>query len=333
MIASLITVLGIGLFTINTYAEDTDNAENSETATPKTSLTLMPVSRTLQIASNSSYDGTMSVSNDGTEEVKIEVYAAPYSYVYSEDEDSYKLGFSNENNFTQITRWIKIKDNDGNYVERPSFTIPAGETLNIDYRIDTPNNIPAGGQYAVIFAQTISGSTNASGIKTEASAGIVIYGHSAEGTIDVSAEIRDMEIGQGTKSDGSNNANNNLYGFAKVKNTGNIDFFARGVLKVEPIFGFGGYETASNSNSGNSPSVIPESERVVIDEWKETPSFGLYKVTWTITAGENTETIEKVVFLINPIIAIIAIIVLTIIVISIIIGVRKRKEHKSRLAI
>lgn len=327
-IISLVAVLGFGLVVTSVYAEGENNSEAAEAA--KTSLTLTPVSQTLEIASNSSYNGTMSVANDGDGEVKIEVYAAPYSYVYSSDEDIYKPGFNNENNFTQITRWIKIKDSAGNYTDRPSFTIPAGETLSVDYQINTPNNIPAGGQYAVIFAQTVSGNVTSNGIRTEASAGMIIYGHSTEGTADLSAEIRDMSIGQGTRNEDGTSTNGHFFGSAKVKNTGNIDFFAKGTLRVEPLIGFSAYET--NSNSG-STSVIPESERIVQDEWAETPDFGLYKITWTVSAGDKTETIEKIIFLINPIMAIITIIVLTFIIVSIIIGVRKRKERRSRLAV
>ena len=344
VLASLIAVLGLGFWVINTYADEGDNttsaesaenAEGSETnadeGDPKTSLTLTPVSRTLEIASSSSYDGTMNVTNNGAEEMKIEVYPAPYSFIYSEEEDIYKLGFNNDNNFTQITRWITIKDKNGNYAQKASFTIPAGETLEISYRINTPSSIPAGGQYAVIFAQTVSNSADASGIRTEASAGMIIYGRSTEGESKVISEIRDMTIGQGLETDENGNpSNNHIYGLAKVKNTGNVDFFAKGNLKVEPIIGFSSYETITN---GCTVSIIPESERVVSDEWAETPDFGIYRVTWTITAGENTETIERVIFLINPFVVIIAIIVLTIIIVSIIIGVRKRKERRSRLAV
>ena len=332
VLAVLVAVFSFNLIATNTYAEDGgENNESSENAeAPKTSLTLMPVSKTLQISSDSTYDGTLNATNDGDKDISVEVYAAPYSYVYSESDDVYKLGFSNENSFTQISRWITIKDANGNYTARPSFTIPAKGTLSIDYRINTPGNIPAGGQYAVIFVQTMSGNVSASGIRTEASAGMIIYGHSTEGEINVSSEIRDMTIGQGTKTEDGTGTNNHFYGLAKVKNTGNIDFFARGELKVEPIIGFSAYKTDDNSGS---TSIIPESERVVTDEWKETPDFGLFKVTWTVTAGDNTETTERLVFLINPIVAIITIIVLTIIVISVIIGVRKRKERRSRLAV
>ncbi len=329
LLASIIAVLGVCFIQTSTYAEG--ESQDSENA-PKTSLTLAPVSKTLSISSDSVYDGSLSVTNDGTTDTKVEVHASPYSYVYSDEEDLYKLGFNNQNNYTQISRWITIKDANGNYTTNPSFTIKTGETLNIDYRITTPKSIPAGGQYAVIFVQTVSGDTNSSGIRTEASAGMVIYGHSTEGETIASAEINSMEIGQGKQSNDSaaNSGGNNFYGTAKVKNTGNVDFFARGTLKVEPIIGFSSYTTPDENGA---VSVIPESERIVSDEWKDTPGFGIYKVTWAVTAGETTETIDKIIFLISPAAIIITIIVLTIIILLIIIGVRKRKERRSRLAI
>ena len=80
-------------------------------------------------------------------------------------------------------------------------------------------------------------------------------------------------------------------------------------------------------------SIIPDAELVLSDEWEETPNFGLYKVTWTVTAGEETRTEEMVVFLIPPYIIVITIILLTIIIVWIIMAVRKRKERRSRLAV
>ena len=331
VVASLVAVLGFGFFAFNAYAEgEEQNTDNTEDSTPKTSMTIMPVSRTLQISSDSTYDGTLTVTNDGDEELKVEVYAAPYSYVYSDEEDVYKLGFNNETNFTQISRWITVKDKNDNYVSRATYKIPAHEPLNVSYKITTPKNIPAGGQYAVLFAQTVSSGANSTGIRTEASAGMVIYGHSTEGETITSAEISDMVIGQGKEVPEGTEKNNNFYGTAKVKNTGNVDFFARGKLKVEPIIGFSSYETPSDKGT---PSVIPESERIIEDEWTETPTFGIYKVTWTVSAGGEEETTEHVYVLISPVVIIITIIVLTIMIIWIIMGVRKRKERRSRLAV
>jgi hypothetical protein len=105
---------------------------------------------------------------------------------------------------------------------------------------------------------------------------------------------------------------------------------AIGKMKVDSIIGFSSYETPENRGK---ISVIPESELVVSDEWEESPNFGIYKVTWSVTAGDKTDTIEKVVFLIPPLVVVLTIIVLTFVIIWIIMLVRKRKEHRSRLAV
>ena len=260
-------------------------------------------------------------------------------YVYSEENDTYSLGFNNENNYTQITRWISIKGQDGNYVAKPTFTAQPGETVEVSYKITTPDSIPAGGQYAVLFAHTISNSASGSGIKTEASPGMVIYGRGNGETI-ISAEISDIKVSRNITKETTAEENgqtvrkntviDHINASAKVKNTGNLDFNARGVLKVEGILGGAYYETPENEAR---MSIIPDAELVLSDEWEETPNFGLYKVTWTVTAGEETKTEEMVVFLIPPYIIVITIILLTIIIVWIIMAVRKRKERRSRLAV
>ncbi len=322
---------GFGLVLPNyTYAdeEEAKTTEETEEKTGGTSISITPVSNVLSIASSSEYNSKFTVNNDGSEQMKIEVYAAPYSYIHSEEDDTYKLGFNNENNFTQISRWITFKDNDGNYVKKANYTIEPDNSVEINYRINTPDNIPAGGQYAVIFAHTLTSSVSASGIRTEASPGLVVYGRSTEGAVDTSSEISDLKIEQSITENGI--TRNNFYASAKVKNNGNVDFNAIGKMKVDSIIGFSSYETPDNRGR---ISVIPESELVVSDEWEESPSFGIYKVTWTVTASESTETIEKVVFLIPPLAIILTIIVLTFIVIWIIMASRKRKERRSRLAV
>ena len=334
LLLSLVVVLGLGFFVpAVTYAdEDLTSTEKAETEENKTnggtSISLSPVSKILQISSNSEYEDHLTVSNDGDNDMKIEVYAAPYSYVYSEDEDAYKLGFNNENNFTQITRWITFRDKDGNYATKPTFNIDPHSTIDVYYKITTPENIPAGGQYAVIFAHTLTGTMSSSGIRTEASPGMVVYGRSTEGETVVKAEISDLTIKQ-TATEGTN-VINKINASAKIKNTGNVDFSGSGKLTVDGVLGGAHYETPTNAGR---ISVIPEAELVVSDTWEETPSFGLFKVTWTVSAGGETQTIEQMVF-INPVpFVIVTIILLTIIIVTIIIVVRKRKERRSRFAV
>ena len=326
---SIILLAGIIVpFSVHAEGEEAAEEDSSETPSGGTSISLMPVSKVLQISPNSEYEDIMTVNNDGNEEIEIEVFAAPYAYVYSEDEQMYKLGFNTETNFTQITRWISFKKNDGSWGDKAQFKIPAHDKLEVKYRISTPGKIPAGGQYAVIFAHTLTGVVSASGIRTEASPGMVLFGRSSEGGIETVAKISSMDAQYG--SHGDDTQKSYFYGSARVKNDGNIDFNAVGTLRVDPIIGFGSYETPQSQGRA---SIIPESELEVSDKWEDSPSFGLYKVTWTVKAGEETETIETLVF-VNPILAILfVIIVLTIITIWTIMIVRRRKARNSRLAV
>ena len=328
----LVAMLSIGIAVpLGVHAEGEEAVETKDaeqTQVGGTSISLMPVSKVLQISANSEYEDTMTVNNDGEEEIKIEVFAAPYAYIFSEEEQMYKLGFSVETNFTQITRWISFKNSDGSWTEKAQFKIPAHDKLEVKYKIATPSKIPAGGQYAVIFAHTLTGVVSASGIRTEASPGMVVFGRSTEGTIETKAQISDLNVQYGQFGDDTQNSY--FYGTAKVKNDGNIDFNAVGTLKVNAIFGFGSYETPSTQGR---ISVIPEAELVVSDKWENSPVFGLYKATWTVRAGDEEQTVETIIF-VNPLLAVILlIIVLTIITIWTIIIVRRRKARNSRLAV
>ncbi|MBQ3432848.1 hypothetical protein IJG22_00955 [Candidatus Saccharibacteria bacterium] len=321
-----------GAMPIATYADEDaavdESAEKDQSTSVGTSISLMPVSKVMQISPNAEYVDKMTVNNDGDDKIDIEVFAAPYSYIYSEEEQTYRLGFNNETNFTQITRWITFKTADGSWEKKVNYSIPAHEALEVEYKISTPSSVPAGGQYAVIFAHTLTGVVSASGIRTEASPGMVVFARSAEGEIKTVAQISSMEAQYGLHGDDTKGSY--FYGAAKVKNDGNIDFNVTGKLKVSPILGFGSYETPE---SRGRVSVIPEAELEVSDKWEDSPSFGLYHVSWTVKAGEETETIETLIF-VNPILAIILlIIVLTIITIWTILIVRRRKARSSRLAV
>ena len=316
------------------YADDNESGDQSA---PKillygSEISISPISEIVQLSSETPYDGTFKVTNDGDDSVNFEVFVAPYSYIYSEEDSSYALGFTNENNYTQITRWTRIKDTNGNYVKNPHFTINGHDSMDIDYRITAPSDMPAGGQYAVIFVHSIADEWGDDGIKTETSPGLIIYGRTGGETV-ISGEISDLSLSQSIVKEDENGKSNtfgHVNASAKIKNTGNIDFNATAVLKVESIFGGGYYQTPDNKAR---TSVIPEAEIVLADEWEDTPIFGLYKATWTVTAAGETQTIDQIIF-INPVpFIIISIILLTIIIIWITIMLRKRKERRARLAV
>ena len=309
------------------FAEGEENSEE-QTSNEGMSISISPVNKVLDLAPDSVYDDLFKVTNNGNGMMDFEVYASPYSYTYSEDDSEYRLGFSNENNYTQITRWITFQDANGEYVKTARFQVEPKSTTEIKYRISTPSSIPAGGQYAVLFAHTLSSSTDASGIKTEASPGLVVYGRAVGETL-TSGSVSDSVINQTIERDGAKL--NLINASAKVKNDGNVDFMAQGTLKVEGIFGRTYYETPPNQSR---ISIIPETELTVSDVWEETPYFGLFKATWTVVAaGQAEEPVTKMIIILPAPVLIFMILLLTIVIIWIIILIRKRKERRSRFMV
>ncbi|MBO7657639.1 hypothetical protein J6S55_03305 [Candidatus Saccharibacteria bacterium] len=318
-----ILVFALGFSLVSGGAAYADDSEN----TTGTSISISPVSKILQLVANSTYDDVFKITNNGNSPMNFEVYAAPYAYNYSEEEDAYKLGFNKENTYTQIVRWITFQDTNGNYVEKANFTADPNSSVEVSYRISTPASIPAGGQYAVLFAHTLSSVDSSSGIKTEASPGLVVYGR-AEGETNISGEITALSIKNNLIVD--NSEKTIINGTAKVKNTGNVDFMASGKLKVTGIFGQIYYETPGNSTKSRV-SIIPETELSVSDSWDDTPFFGIFNVEWTVTAGASeSETITKFIIIMPPALIILAILLLTIVIVWIIIMVRRRKERRSK---
>ncbi len=324
-LVAVITVTALLFGSTAVFADE--ESEAAEMLKAATSISISPVSKILQLEANTEYEDSFKVTNNGDADMEFEVYASPYSYTYSENEDEYKLGFSQENKYTQITRWITFRGTDKQYTANPKFVAKPGESVEIRYRVSTPESIPAGGQYAVLFAHTLSGTTTSGGIKTEASPGLVVYGRSS-GDTKTEAEITNVQLSK-TLKDGED-TKNIINASAKAKNSGNVDFTAIGKLTVQGIFGRTYYETPANEAR---VSVIPDTELSVSDSWKDTPYFGLFKAVWTVTAAGETETISQMILILPAPIIVVMILLLTIIIVWIIIAIRKRKERRSRFAI
>ena len=98
-----------------------DEDAPEEDADPAMSVSISPVSKILNLEPNSTYDDSFKVTNNSKQPMKFEVHASPYSYTFSEENNAYMLGFSSENNYTQIVRWITFADKDGKYVKNTEF--------------------------------------------------------------------------------------------------------------------------------------------------------------------------------------------------------------------
>lgn len=316
LVALALVLTGAIAPAINTYAE----GENTGTSSASSSwIQVTPVSSRVVLRPGQALEYSMVVSNIGTDTFKYSVYTAPYSIV---DED-YNVSFSNETNRTQLSRWIQFINEDGSVTDKYTGSLAPNEKHTVNYRITVPEDVPAGGQYATIFAQTDADDkdTASSGIKTVSRIGLVVYGRT-NGETNESAEIVDYSVP-------SFMLNGPITATSKVKNTGNTDIEIKQKFTVKNIFGNVLTEDEQAYN------LLPDTERRMNSKWENTSPMGLFWVTYSVSSSaiENAREETRLVIILPIYMIVIMIILLTIIIVWIIILVRKRKERKGRLKV
>ena len=303
---------GVTMLAPNVAAED-DNKDSK----PAVWLQISPVSSRVTLEAGKALEYSFTVSNIGSEEFTYKVYAAPYTI----KSESYDVNFSEDTNRTQISRWIEFKDKDGNWGETAEYTIPSDGKQTVEYRVNVPEDVPDGGQYAAIFAETQPNADggSSSGLKTVSRAGLIVYGRTNGDTRETS-EISDFEF-QTFLTTGK------VFTGARVTNTGNTDFEAKYSMTIKSLFGKSIYE------KDNSYNVLPDTTRKIHMEWDDTPAFGIFRATARVSAAGEVHEENKIVMIVPLFIIIIVIILLTILIVWTIILIKKRNEQKAKLIV
>jgi len=306
----LILTLGLilGIFCVSTLLLTPVNADDEPTK-PAVWLQISPVSKRLALEPGTTHEDSFIVENVGSEDFTFKVYASPYS-VTNED---YNLSFTNENKFTQITRWIKF--------DQTQYELAVGEQQIVKFYIEVPEDVPAGGQYATIFAESGGKNTSmqSSGIKTVSRVGLVIYAN-LPGETNQTAELLDYSLPRFYLK-------GNIAASSKIANSGNTDFEGRYRLEIRPIIGDIIYE------KDEIYSLLPETERRVEMLWDQTPMLGLFKVNYSVTAPDISSDETRLVLIVPLFVIIITLLLLTFIAVWIIITVKRRKGLRSKIRI
>ncbi|MBQ6130550.1 hypothetical protein IJI72_02600 [Candidatus Saccharibacteria bacterium] len=283
-------------------------------------MKITPVANAITIKPGDVQNYQFTLENSGVSAFKFKLYTAPYN-VTNED---YDADFSNETGYNQIMRWITFQDDSGSFVNSPTFSLEPGEKRTIIYRVTVPSDIPEGGQYCTIFAESLPDSESGTGavsvgLGSISRVSLILLGHGQGETKDIS-EITDFSLTGMFSS-------HNIDAMAKVKNSGNTDFLAEYTLSVDSIFGTPLYSSADNF------VILPQSERKFTTSWGDAPLFGVFRVKFSVAALEETREETHIVFILPAFMIIIALLLLTSIVVWTIILIRKRKERSSRLVV
>jgi hypothetical protein len=303
LLKALVLVLGV-FCTAALFAPAPTFADDDEK--PAVWLQISPVSQRLSLKPGDTGDYDFTVENIGSGEFTFKVYAAPYNVVG----DNYDLNFTDETPRSQISRWITF--------DQDEYTLAPGDKQIVPYHIAVPEDVPGGGQYATIFAESGGKAldTNTSGVQTISRIGMILYARIAGETREA-AEIVDYKI-QNFYTSG------NVAVSSKVKNSGNTDFEAQYSIKVTSFFGATAYEKSEVHE------IFPDSERRVIMTWEHTPLFGIFHVTQTVSVPGSSRDETHLVLVIPPFMLIIALILLTFIIIWLIIFIKKRNVAKAK---
>lgn len=224
-----------------------------------------------------SYSRNFKVQNTGSESLDYQVTIAPYS-VYGQE---YNQDFTNPNSFTEITDWITVTTTEG--------TVPAGESVNVEYIIEVPANAPAGNQNAAVIVAMVNENATAddTGIQTIKQIAHPLYANITGNTIKT-AEIIENKLSSFLFEPP-------VVATSVVKNTGNIYTLASYTLEVRNLFG--DKVVYTNNEQPDTMIIFPETERYNEVVWENAPQLGIFKVKQTITIFDEENTVEKLVFL------------------------------------
>lgn len=321
VLAGLMVIAGAVGWPQDVHAEE-------EASTPETWLQLSPTAVNVTLMGGDVLEGksekcpanveggcVMEVKNIGTKGFRYRVYTSPYVV----KGENYELDFSESSStsYTQISRWITILNDNGEYAKEAEFAIEPGETQTIRYRIEVPEDVPGGAQYAVIWAQTIGAdATTSTGVQTISQTGMVISGRTI-GNTEQTAEVSDYGFTRFALG-------GPLQAKATIKNTGNTDFDAYYTYTARTLFG-----KEIHSDKG-SIATFPDTEYHVDVNWENPPLLGIFQVEFRISGADTVKTETHIVVIMPIFVMVLLILLLTVVIAWIIIIIRKRKERKAR---
>ena len=320
LIVTALALLGVTAPAVYAEGEESGTVEGS-------SLRMTPIGVRLRLTAGETLQGDMKacqtsvtdscsveVTNVGNQKFSYKVNFTPYSVVDNANNVQFTDGENSTH--TQIARWLQVRDHDGVYKDSATFTIGPGETQKIYYRIQVPENIPGGSQYAVLWAQILNDNANASGIQTAGQVGSTIIGRST-GEANESAELSNVKMSWFALG-------GEIKAGAKVKNSGNTDFDVKYTYTANTLLGREVFKKSEQT------LAFPGIEYEPSITWDEAPMLGILHTEFTISAGDKSETIRHIVIIMPLFAIILLVLLLTVIITWIIIIIRKRKERKAR---
>lgn len=249
------------------------------------SMTVSPPYQKMILTPGETYRNSLMVSNSSgsTRDLKFAVEVGSFSQ-HSENgsaDDYEALDHVSISNYNQIMDWIELDNKNG--------TIAPGDSTEIGYTINVPENAPAGGQYATILIidETTGGTSNSNVlIDQKFQFASIIYAEVAGKTEEV-GEILDNSMP-------SFLLNGPLTAESMVKNGGNVHTDAEYIFQVWPLFS--DEEICTNEEEPETSLILPETKKYHAQSC-DLPSMGIFKAKQTVKIFGETSVVERTVII------------------------------------
>lgn len=290
-------------------------------------LSMTPMKQSVSLVPGDEYTSRVSIYQQGTGDGKLHYSASIVPLTVNDESNNYSAVFDKASDYTDIVDWVTLTN--GADTTRAGGTVEGyadlGETVDLVYTINVPNNARGGGHYFAVLAKTIP-DNNADGnvvITDSISIASVVYVE-VSGDITISGSIQD----------------NNIPGFLMnppittsfvAENNGNTHSEITYYMQVFPLFSNEEIYTTEEEPSTNY--VLPGTRRYITQTWDKAPSVGIFKVRQTVyyDSTDNEPSVTEKMVIICPIwLLFIIIFVIVAIVIWIVLRVRGRGKKERR---
>ncbi|MBQ7802749.1 hypothetical protein IJ380_02730 [Candidatus Saccharibacteria bacterium] len=248
-------------------------------------VAVSPGAINMELSPGEIFEGEIKLLNPSLDDKSLNYTIKPAPMTF--EDEFYDLDFEDKTDYSQIVDWIEV--------EEPTGTLFEHEEKIIKFRVNVPEDAPAGGQYASFLV-----STNSSGSAGSESSGVSIKSRSQIAVLLYSTVAGETRI-EGKVLE------NNISGFylgrpittsSFLSNTGNVHIPATYTLRIFPLFS--DEEIYTNEESPIKNTVIPGTRLFSEQTWDETPKLGIFRIEQEIDFGDLI-TVEKRLSVVCPI--------------------------------
>lgn len=301
-------------------------------------MSISPSEQVIELTPGQQYEGSVTVTNVGRLAFDFTLEAAPYHV----NDDTYDPDFSTDNSYTNLKNWLSFPES--------SYRLAPSQSVDAKFVVDVPEDAPNGGQYAAIMIQnslaraqipsdeadqtstddqSSADPQNNSPLDIQVRAAAVLYGHVAGGELRESAELAAHELPSLVLGGA-------LSAATAIKNSGNVDFYARQTLSIRNFFT--NTEILQPTEDGDAAPffetfiVLPGTTRTSVLRWNlaDTSTFpiGLYRISQTVVFLDQAYTFEHLLLVCPVWLAILIVFLLVLGLVWLILGLLKRRKTK-----